>query len=481
MTNSPESGEAPAADPALTSDRQNWAGLLGAIALAGLILAIPQPAGLSAPGQRLAAVFAGAIVLWVTEALPIGVTALIVLLLQPLLGIEVLGTAFHAFASPVFFFVLAMLLLAQAVIGSKLDRRFAYWLLDRAGTESRRVVIALICGAAALSTIMSDVPACAIFMAIGMGVLTRSGVSPGESNFGKAVMVGIPIGSLIGGVATPAGSSINVLGMHFIEEYGGVTLTFLDWTMLGVPMVLMLVPIACWVILQVFPPEQEHIVGHDAIAAEHAALGPLTLVERKAIALVGTMLVLWVLGTWEPRLNVVVVALAGAIAIFLPGMRLLRWREAERGIAWETLLMIGGVTSIGSASVETGLAEWVVHGSLGGLQAWPTAAVIAAISAFTVLVHLVIPIGPVINGILIPPIVLLANEAGVHPALYALPVAFSASASFLLPLDPVPLLTYSKGYYRMLDMLGPGLILGAFWVVCMTLLTLMLGPALGIG
>jgi sodium-dependent dicarboxylate transporter 2/3/5 len=456
-------------------------GIALSIALAALVLLLPRPEGLSPEGQRLGALFALAIGLWVTEALPVGVTALLVLVLQPLGRVADMGTAFQGFASPVFFFVLAMLFLAQAVIGAGLDRRFAFWLLDRAGSDSRRVVIALIVGSSAVSTIMSDVPACAIFMTIGLGVLTRAGAEPGTSRFGKAVMVGIPIGSLIGGVATPAGSSINVLGMHFLEEHGGVTVSFLEWTAIGVPMALVLTPLACWVVLRFFPPELERVPGHDQIAAERAQLGPLTLPEKKAIALVSTMLVLWVAGNWVPQLNVVMVALIGSIAMFLPGVDLLRWRELQPRLAWDVLLLIGGVTSIAAASVETGLAEWLVTGVLGGMQAWSPVAAVAAISAFTVLVHLVVPIGPVINALLIPPIVLLAREAGVNPAVYALPVAFSASASFLLPIDPVPLLTYSKGYYRMLDMLVPGLVLGALWVVWLTVLVVGLAPRLGLG
>ena len=210
--------------------------LLWALAAALAIALAPTPEGLSPEGQRLAALLVGAIVLWATEGLPIGITGLLVLVAQPLLGIENLRVAFQGFASPVFFFVLAMFCIAAAITGAGLERRFAYWLLGRAGTDSRRVVIALMLGAAATSTIISDVPACAVFMVIGMGVVTRVGVAKGESNFAKAVMVGIPIGALIGGVATPAGSSINVLGIHLIEEHGGVRIPFLDWMALGVPM-----------------------------------------------------------------------------------------------------------------------------------------------------------------------------------------------------------------------------------------------------
>jgi sodium-dependent dicarboxylate transporter 2/3/5 len=114
---------------------------------------------------------------------------------------------------------------------------------------------------------------------------------------------------------------------------------------------------------------------------------------------------------------------------------------------------------------------------LGGLDPiW----VIAAISAFTVVIHLLLPINPVINAVMIPPIMVLGTAAGVNGALYALPVVFTASCAFLLPLDAVPLVTYSKGYYKMFDMFVPGLILSGVWVVLMTVLLLLVGPMVGL-
>ncbi|HEX2465504.1 MAG TPA: anion permease, partial [Thermoanaerobaculia bacterium] len=179
-------------------------------------------------------------------------------------------------------------------------------------------------------------------------------------------------------------------------------------------------------------------------------------------------------------LDVTLVALCGSIAMFLPGIGFLEWKQVERSTGWDTLIMIAGVSSIGVASVQTGLAKWLVEGVMSGLDQWTPLVIVAAISVFTVLVHLVLPIGPVINATLIPPIALLANETGQNPVLYALPVAFTASCAFLLPLDPVPLLTYTRGYYRMLDMLKPGAILSAIWVVVMTVLMLVVAPAVGL-
>lgn len=451
-----------------------------ALALAAIVLLLPTPAGLPPQGKRMAAIFTVVLILWATEAIPIAITSLLVIILQPIFQVEEMRNAFASFISPVFFFVIAMFCIAEAIISAGLDRRFALWLLSRAGTDSRRIVLAFMLGTAAISTIMSDVPACAIFMAIAIGFLTKIGATAGASQLGKAIMIGIPIASLIGGVATPAGSSVNILGIYFIEQYGKVRVPFLSWMAIGIPMVLVLMPLAWWVIVRYFPPEMKTVGEIDEIRNERLKLGAMSLAEKKVVGLLLIMIVLWISSTWIRQLDVALVAVAGAVAMFLPGINLLNWKQTERSIGWDTMFMIGGVTSLGAASVKTGLAQWLVNSSLGGIGEWNVVWVVAIISAFTVVIHLALPIGPVVNTVLIPPIALLAISTGHNPALYALPVAFTASCAFLLPLDAVPLLTYSKGYYRMFDMLIPGAIISIFWIILMTALMILLAPVLGI-
>ena len=270
-----------------------------------------------------------------------------------------------------------------------------------------------------------------------------------------------------------------MLGLFFIEKFGGVRVPFLHWMAIGLPMVIVLVPIAAFILLRFYPPETEQVSGID-FAAELAAMGRLSTGELKMLAIMTTMLALWIASTWLPQIDIVIVGVFGAVAMFLPGMGLFRsWKEVERATAWEILLMIGGVTALGAASSSSGLASWVVEGALGGLHDWPVFAVLALISAFIVVVHLVIPINPALVAAMIPPIALLATSSGQHPALYGVPVVITASCAFLLPLDAVTLVTYSKGYYRMFDMFLPGLVLSVIWVVLLTILVLLIGPFLG--
>ena len=363
--------------------------------------------------------------LWSTEALPIAVTALLALALQPLFGLTSLVTGRPPTPGAIF-------------------------------------------GAGAAN-----------FMAIAVGILDKLGLRPG-SRFGRAVMIGIPIAALIGGVGTPAGSSIHLLGLVMIEQAGGDRVPFLHWMAIGIPMVAILLPVAAWVLLRLFPPEIASIGDLEEIHDERRRMGPVSRAEWKVVAIMSAMITLWIASTWLPVFDTFLVAVVGAVAMFLPGIGLFTWKEVQQVTGWDTLMVIGGVTSLGQASSQTGLATWLAESALGGLADWNAVALIAAISAFTVVIHLMLPIAPVINAVMIPPIMVLGAAAGVNPALYALPVIFTASCAFLLPLDAVPLVTYSRGYYRMFDMLPAGLVISAVWVVLMTALLIVIGPLVGL-
>lgn len=449
-----------------------------ALAVAVGVSLLPAPDGLPPAGLRAAAIFAACLILWVTEAIPIAVTALLAVALQPVAGVATGPAAFSAFMSPVFFFVLAMFAIALAFATTGLARRFACWLLGRAGGSTRRTVTLFMAGTATLSTVVSDVPCAAVFMAIALGLFERLGLGR-ESPFARSLMIGIPIASLIGGVATPAGSSVNVLGLFLLEKYGQVHVSFLQWTAVGLPMVVVLVPIAAWAVLWCHPPEMDRIDGVD-FTAELASLGPLSRQERALLTIGAAMLACWIASSWYPAIDTSVVALLGAVAMFLPGVGIFRsWKEVESKTAWDSLLMIGGVTSLGAASANSGLAKWIVDLSMGSVQAWPAAPLIAAISLFIVLIHLAVPVNPAIVAAIVPPVAQLAISTGQNPALYALPVVFTASCAFLLPLDAVPLVTYGLGYYRPIDMFRPGVVVSLAWVVLMTAAMLVVGPWMG--
>ena len=471
----PADDRAQAAPP---SSPATWGVVLAVlVAIAGLTL--PTPDGLSPEAKHLATLFGVGLVLWVTEAIPIPVTSLLVIVLQPAFSVSTPRAAIASFMSPVFFYALAMYCIAQVVIDTGLARRIAVALLLRAGNDSRRVVLAFMVGAGLMSCVVSDLPTSAVWMSMALPLLHGIGAVSGRSSLGKALMIGIPFASLIGGVGTPVGSSINILGLFQLEQVANVQVSFLKWMAIGMPTVLLFIPLSWWIIVRCFPPEVATVGDPAELTAERDRLGPLSRAEKKMVGLFLIMLALWMLSSFYPALDSTLVAMAGTVVLFLPGVRLLTWKRAEQTIGWGSLMLIGAVISLGAASVRTGLAGYMV-GALPDMQTWSPMGIVALISAFTVAVHLPLPINPVIITVMVPPIAVLATSLGHNPAMYALPVIFTTSAAFLLPLDAVTVITYSKGYYRMADMARPGIVISLLWVLWMTAMLTWVAPALGL-
>ena len=436
-----------------SSQRVQIVGIVSAAAATGIVLMLPTPEQLPVQGHRMAALFIGMLVLWSTEALPIAITSLLALALQPVFqltailapgGPQTVGAIMTAaaanFISNPFFFVLVMFTIAFAWVKTGLARRFALWMMSLAGTDSRNTVYVFVVGTGLISTIVSDVPAAAIFMAIALGIFDKLNIRPG-SNLGKAVMMGIPIGSLIGGVGTPAGSSINLLGLSIIEANGGARVPFLHWMAIGIPMIIILLPIRCLGAREALSAGDQS--NRRALTTSTASVGPsapLTLRERKVIGFMAVLMVLWISSTWIPALDIFMISILGGCAMFLPGVGLFTWKEVQNATGWDTLMMIGAVTSLGTASSRTGLAKWLADTALGGIQDSGALAVIAAISAFTVAIHLLLPSQSSHRGGDDP-----ADHAarerrwGESRAVRASSVFFTASCAFLLPLDAVPL------------------------------------------
>ena len=179
-------------------------------------------------------------------------------------------------------------------------------------------------------------------------------------------------------------------------------------------------------------------VDLEEIHDERRRMGPVSRAEWKVVAIMSAMITLWIASTWLPVFDTFLVAVVGAVAMFLPGIGLFTWKEVQQVTGWDTLMVIGGVTSLGQASSQTGLATWLAESALGGLADWNAVALIAAISAFTVVIHLMLPIAPVINAVMIPPIMVLGAAAGVNPALYALPSSSPRRARSCCRSTPCP-------------------------------------------
>ncbi|MDX9871503.1 MAG: SLC13 family permease [Clostridia bacterium] len=439
-------------------------GLIATVVVLAGVLLMPVPEGMTPAGRNCLGVLLAALILWTTEAIPVAVTALALIILQPIYGIAELNTAVKEFSTHVIFFVIATYGVSVAIMKTPLASRMARWLLLRSGKDPGKVILAFVTGTAIISSFVSNVPSTVLFMGLALSLLEPLGEKPGESRLGRALMIAIPFGAMIGGISTPAGSSINILALSMLERYAGITITFLDWMIFGIPIAIVMVPICAFMLNKIFKPNMLEKDVTEILKLEEQG-SKLSIVEKKVLIIICAMLIFWIASTWVPAFNVTIVAVIGLIVFFLPGIAILNWKDFSKEVGWDAILMIGGVTSIGAAVVATGLSGWFVNAVLAGLSGINVFLLTGIVGMIINLLHLVLPIGPALVAMTIQPLSDFSVASGINPAIFGIITAFMAGCCMLLPLDAVPLITYNKQYYSMGDMFKSGLAISFVWVV----------------
>jgi sodium-dependent dicarboxylate transporter 2/3/5 len=450
--------------------------LLAAIVLMLGIYVMPTPpplerAGnlipLTAKGQACLGIMAFAVTLWVTETLPFAVTALSVVVLIPLFGIADFRAVVRAgFGDPVITFFIGVLMLSAAFTRSGLGTRLAYQILLRVGTRTDRVLLGFLFVGAMISMWITDMAVAAMLLPLGVGMLRDAGLRPRESNFGRALMIAVAFGPLIGGIATPAGTAANIVAIGQVRQLAQVDISFARWMAYGLPASLLMVPLAWRLLLWIFPPEIERLpITESEIRGRLNELGRLCASERRTLWIFLAVIAVWLLTPVLERWSggrvappVEAVALAGGISLFLPGIRVLTWKEAEREIEWGGIMLIVAGLALGLAVFESGAARWLAWVLLGQITVIPDLLRPFVIVLAVAGLHLMFSSNTVTASIIIPILVALATDLQLDTWAIIAPAAFTSSLAFILVSEgPTSVIPYAAGYFSIKDMARAGL------------------------
>jgi len=489
----PESDAAPERRREANRSRGQLIGLaLGPLLAAGLF-ALDPPAGCSEAAWATAAVTVLMATWWVTEAIPLPVTALLPVPLLPALGVVDIGAAAAPYANPLVFLFLGGFLLAAGVQGHDLHRRVALAIVARAGPRPERLVAGVLGATGILSMWVSNTATAAMMLPI---ALALAGLAADESDqeharrFTVAILLAIAFGANIGGIATLVGTPPNALLAGFLAETRGIEIGFGEWMLVGVPVAGVLLVLAWWLLARrVFAVGDSPLPGvDDFVVSERAALGRLSPAQRRVTFVVGLAAFGWLtrplLSAWFPGLALTDagIAIACALLLFLlpagrvRGPALLDWRGTY-GLSWGVLILVGGGLSLGAAIESSGLAAFIAE-QLQGTHAWSIPAVVAMLAVVTVVLSHVTS-NTATTATLLPIAVSLAAAAGQPVLTLAAAVALSASCAFMLPVATPPnAIVFASERLRVVDMIrgGAWLALGSLAVV--TLAAWLLVPLL---
>lgn len=467
---------------------------LGPLLCVALLLA---PLPLEPRAHRLAAVTALVIVYWITEPIPLPVTALVGPALAIVLGVSPARKALEPFGDPVIFLFLGSFLLAEALRTHELDRRIALGILALPGVAASpaRIRLAVALATAAISMWISNTATAAMMLPIALG-LVRALSAAGSNDPPKATLLLVGMSASLGGIATPVGTPPNIIALGFLEQ-GGHELGFLTFMLIGVPLSLILtaalIGAASW-LLPPAPPVERAV---EWVKNERAALGRWSRGQKACAIAFGGAIALWILpgllalsgaskglaALLGQRIDESTVALMCASVLFLwpvgGGRRALQWSDAAR-IDWGTLMLFGGGLALGRMAFETGLADIAgrkVIEATGVNTLWGlTALVLLAAILLTETVSNTATV-----SMLAPLTLALARQLGVPPTPPVLAVAFGASMAFMLPVSTPPnAIVYGTGLVPLTSMLRLGIVLDVISYFVIFAVLRLLCPVLGL-
>lgn len=432
------------------------------------------------------------IVWWITEAVSISVTALLPLVLFPIIKIMPMNEVGANYGSPIVFLFFGGFVLALALEKVNLHKRIALNIVKRTGTTPNKVILGFMIATGLLSMWISNTASTVVMLPIALSVIQllindEDGFTKKDRNFALSVMLGIAFAANAGGIATVIGTPPNSVLIGLLENEYHIEISFLQWMLVGLPFASMMILVVYVVLVKILFQNKglQFKTSQDIIDAELQKLGKLNRKEKHVLVIFAITVFLWVFRTVinnifpELKLSDTIISIAAALAIFsIPfnfktGEFILEWKDTER-LAWGILILFGGGLALAKGMSATGIVDVVATAiASSNLGVLVTASILIILMLFmTELmsnVALVAVLAPVVAGIA------LGLEIPVIHLL--IPVTMASSCAFMLPMATPPnAIVFASGYIKVKDMIRAGFILNCIAVVLLILLFLYVIP-----
>ena len=426
-----------------------WLGIISFL----LVLYLPNPEGLSSEGRVTAAVFLLMGIWWAFEAIPLQVTALMPLILFPLLSVEEIAVISREYMNKVQFLFAGGFIIALAIQKWNLHKRVALNILKFSGLNSRGIVASFMVASAVLSMWVMNTSTAIMLLPVGISVIkvisdTVNDVSDNQKfNFQLCLLLGIAYAASVGGIATPIGTSPNGVLIQFASNNYDYDIGFANWISIGLPITLGLGPLI-WIFLTriIFPVNfsatQE---SKDKLNSMLKELGPMSNEEKKVIVVFLITAFFWIFRQLIdnlPGLSLLddsVIAITGAVSLFFINEnnnknKLLIWDDVQSGFPWGLIFLFGGGMALAYVVNDSGLALWLA--SLIPSETYFWIILLTVIVMVVLLTELTSNLTTTIT--FLPVVASVGLNMGIDPLLLILPLTISASCAFMLPVATPP-------------------------------------------
>jgi len=475
-------------------------GLVLGPALFLLFLVGPEPEGLSDQAMGVAAITVLMAVWWITEAIPIPATALIPIVLFPLLDIMSPADVTQSYAHHLIFLFMGGFMIAVTVEKWNLHQRIALHTIRIVGMTPDRIILGFMISTAFLSMWISNTASTMMMLTVGLAVLHQIikeietanvpqniDTREGHFRFGIALMLGIGYSASIGGISTLIGTAPNLVFAGIVEDTYGISINFLQWMSFGVPLAIVMLAITWFYLTRIaYPSEIDHLPGgEETIRKEILALGKISSQEKKVLFVFCLVAVLWVVrGLFDFKIFHLIkdstIAMAGALLLFFTPSNwrkrefLLDWKTAVK-IPWDILILFGGGFALAKGFSETGLTTFIAS-QLSILDGFNIIVIIAAVTLLVIFLT-ELTSNTATASLTLPIMAALAGAMQIHPFGLMVSTVIAASFAFMLPVATPPnAIIFSSRYVSIPQMMKAGIWLNLIGVVLITIFVMFLLP-----
>jgi sodium-dependent dicarboxylate transporter 2/3/5 len=479
-------------------------GLILGLSVFLLVLLIPASDQLGANGKSAAAVALLMAIWWITEVVPIYITALLPLALFPLLGILEAGETSENYGNKYVFLLLGGFFIAKAFEVHNLHQRLALIIIKFLGTSRRLIILSFMVATAILSMWIANVSVALIMLPIALALISKIPESNKNDQFGLALMLAIAYSASIGGTGTLIGTPPNLIFVGIIEKLfpDAPEISFLQWMLLGIPLVSVFLPITWLYLTQYFGIKGNFPGSKEIIDKELHSLGRITTAEKRILVIFSITALAWVFRKdfqfddfivygWASRLGIdhlvhdATIAIIAAILMFLipagykPGSersdikKLLDWKSASQ-VPWGVVLIVGGGYALADGFTKTGLADWMGT-KLSLIADFP---ILLLVMAVVIILTLLTEItsNTATTNIFLPILASMAIASQIHPYLIMIPGTIACSCAFMLPSGTGPnTVIFGSGKVTIPQMAKCGIGLNLIGVIIVTLVIYLIG------
>ena len=412
---------------------------------------------------------------WVTETVNIAVTALLPLILFPLLKVMEIADVGANYGSPIIFLFFGGFVLALALEKVNLHKRIALNIVKLTGTTPNKVVLGFMIATALMSMWISNTASTVVMLPIAISVIRllindKDGLTKADKNFALSIMLGIAFAANAGGIATVIGTPPNSVLIGLLENQYNIQISFLTWMSFGLPFSIIMVTAVYFVLVKLMFPCKDIVFtsSGNVIEEEIEKLGKISKEEKRVLTIFAVTVFLWITRTIINsalpglKLSDTIISLMGAVSLFAVPMNfkkgnfILQWKDTEK-LAWGILILFGGGLALAKGMDSSGLVALITDTiAAGDFNSLATVSLLIILMLFmTELmsnVALVAVLAPVVAGIAIGLNIPILNVL--------IPVTMASSCAFMLPMATPPnAIVFASGYVKVNQMVRAGIVL----------------------